>query len=104
MNNDLYLNTLTNFCNFIVGTSMMTTAQGKGYKGDRKTKDITDAPEAGGYPVVLNLHPRTTICEWCLQDSPCPNTKTYTRTSDAKTWAGKCLECGEKRIVYLGSK
>lgn len=100
MKEDLYLNTLTNICEFIVGTSQMVNAGGKGYKGGKSIVQDREPPERGGYPVVISLKERTTTCDWCQEEVPCPNLKTYSRpVMSSPIWEGKCQECGQRRII-----
>ena len=96
MKTDLYLNTLTNMCDFVIGTSQMIGAGGKGYKGDKNPKETRDPPEAGGYPVVIKFKPRTTICSWCSEETLLPNTKIIARTPGSNLWEGKCKDCKRK--------
>jgi hypothetical protein len=97
MEANLYLSTLTNLCDFVVGTSQMVGANGKGYKGE-KSRIKDECPEAGGYPVVIKYKPRTITCTWCNEEAQLPNTKIIARTPGSQLWEGKCKDC-KRRVT-----
>ena len=100
MNTTEFLSTLTNYCDYIVGTSQMVISKGKTYKDGKKIKADTDAPEGGGYPVVVALKESTTVCDWCCQEVACPNLKSFSKPfQSSPVWNAKCQTCGEKRII-----
>lgn len=99
MNSELYLNTLTQFCEYIIGTPTMVSAKGKGYKSDKGINADRNPPEAGGFPVMLSLKKTTTTCDWCQQEVSIPNTKVYSRPIESSPlWQGKCETCGKREI------
>jgi hypothetical protein len=94
METNLYLSTITNLCDVIIGTSKMLGTRGG--TRDETGKPDRDPPEAGGYPVVVKFKPSTIICSWCGEEAQTPNTKQITRAPGSFVWEGKCKDCKKK--------
>ena len=101
MNANEFLSTLTQYCEYIIGTSQQIVSKsGKGYNDAKKIKEDTEAPEAGGYPVLVALKESTTVCDWCYETVACPNLKSFSKPfPSSPIWNAKCQTCGEKRII-----
>lgn len=103
MKEDLYLKTLEEVCDYIIGTSQAVVSKnGKGLKasgGEKKVAEDRGLPEAGGYPVMLQLKETTTTCEWCQETVSTPNLKVYSRAPGSSIWEGKCQDCKQKKVI-----